>query len=166
MNCYVHLVSPLFCFQLILVYQCLPTYVNFVSNYINEQCHSLSTTSCEVVMILCLQYSETRTWIIDCFIYWTFVYELCVKSVYNLSNEQVPYPNMYVCMYVCMCVCVYVCLSSSTVPFSWKQANVCAVHKKDDKSCANNYRPISLLCCVEKVFERLIAKRLFSFLLL
>ena len=24
-------------------------------------------------------------------------------------------------------------LSSSTVPFSWKQANVCAVHKKDDK---------------------------------
>ena len=55
-------------------------------------------------------------------------------------------------------------LSSSTVPFSWKQANVCAVHKKDDKSCVNNYRPISLLCCVEKVFERLIFKRLFSFL--
>ena len=55
-------------------------------------------------------------------------------------------------------------MSSSTVPFSWKQANVCAVHKKDDKSCVNNYRPISLLCCVEKVFERLIFKRLFSFL--
>ena len=54
-------------------------------------------------------------------------------------------------------------LSSSTVPFSWKQANVCAVHKKDDKSCANNYRPISL-CCVEKVFERRIFKRMFSFL--
>ena len=55
-------------------------------------------------------------------------------------------------------------LSSSTVPFSWKQANVCAVHKKDDKSCANTYRPMSLLCCVEKVFERLIFKRLVSIL--
>ena len=55
-------------------------------------------------------------------------------------------------------------LSSSTVPFSWKRSNVCDVHKKDDTSCANNYRPISLLCCVEKVFERLIFKRLFSFL--
>ena len=44
-------------------------------------------------------------------------------------------------------------LSSSTVPFSLKQANVCAVHKKDDKSCANNYRPNFLLCYVEKVFE-------------
>ena len=55
-------------------------------------------------------------------------------------------------------------LSSSTVPFSWKQASGCAVHKKDDKSCANNYRPISLLCCVEKIFERLIFKHLFSFL--
>jgi len=34
--------------------------------------------------------------------------------------------------------------------------------QKDDKSCANSYRPISLLCCVEKVFERLIFK--FSFI--
>ena len=41
--------------------------------------------------------------------------------------------------------------------------SVGANHNKDDKSCVNNYIPISLLCCVEKVFERLIFKRQFSF---
>jgi hypothetical protein len=44
------------------------------------------------------------------------------------------------------------------------KANVCAVFKKGDPSVPNNHRPISLLCCVEKVFERIIFKYLFNFL--
>ncbi|XP_053405093.1 uncharacterized protein LOC128558875 [Mercenaria mercenaria] len=41
-------------------------------------------------------------------------------------------------------------LHSANVPLSWKDANVFPVFKKGDSSLPNNYRPISLLSCVEK----------------
>ena len=47
-------------------------------------------------------------------------------------------------------------------PESWKEANVCAIFKKGDPSQVNNYRPISLLSCIDKVFERLIFKYVFN----
>jgi Reverse transcriptase (RNA-dependent DNA polymerase)/Endonuclease-reverse transcriptase len=50
------------------------------------------------------------------------------------------------------------------VPAAWKRANVTAVHKKDSKLDANNYRPISLLCIVGKVMERIINNKLTRFL--
>ena len=43
----------------------------------------------------------------------------------------------------------------------WKEANVTPVHKKDSKEPASNYRPISLLCLVNKVLERCVGKRLY-----
>ena len=55
-------------------------------------------------------------------------------------------------------------LSSSKFPSPWKLANVCAVYKKGDKSLVNNYRPISLLNTIEKVFERLVCKHIYNFL--
>ncbi len=48
------------------------------------------------------------------------------------------------------------------VPGEWKLASVVPVHKKGDKGCVDNYRPISLTCLVMKVFERCIRKELFS----
>ena len=39
-------------------------------------------------------------------------------------------------------------------PTEWKTANVCPIHKKDNKQHAENYRPISLLSVVSKVMER------------
>eukprot|EP00061_Rhincodon_typus_P003735 g20853.t1 len=35
----------------------------------------------------------------------------------------------------------------------WKIAQVCSVHKKQDKSKPANYRPISLLSIISKVME-------------
>ncbi len=55
-------------------------------------------------------------------------------------------------------------LSYCTYPSSWKKANVSPLHKKNDKSTMNNYRPISLLSCVSKIFERLIFKYVFNYL--
>ena len=55
-------------------------------------------------------------------------------------------------------------LSTCTVPDIWKEANVCAVFKKGDKSLVSNYRPISLLNNLEKVFERLIFNNIYSFI--
>ena len=46
------------------------------------------------------------------------------------------------------------------IPSEWKKADIVPVHKKGDKSEVENYRPISLLCLVMKIFERCIRDEL------
>ena len=48
------------------------------------------------------------------------------------------------------------------IPTEWKTANVVPVHKKGDRSCVENYRPISLTCLIMKVFEKLVRERLYK----
>ena len=55
-------------------------------------------------------------------------------------------------------------LSSSTYPQAWKHANVSPVHKKGDRNIIEHYRPISLLCNISKVFERLIYNAVHKYL--
>ena len=55
-------------------------------------------------------------------------------------------------------------LDEGVLPSSYEEANVCPIHKKDERSLVNNYRPISLLNAEVKVFERLIFKHLFNHL--
>jgi len=45
-------------------------------------------------------------------------------------------------------------------PQQWKQARVVAIPKKGDLSEVNNYRPVSNLCSVSKIFERCLLARL------
>ena len=45
-----------------------------------------------------------------------------------------------------------------------KIAKVIPIHKKDDKTQINNYRPISLLPAISKILEMIVYKRLLSFL--
>ena len=47
-------------------------------------------------------------------------------------------------------------------PVKWKEAHVTPIFKKDDKLSKLNYRPISLLSCISKVFERLVFDILFK----
>jgi len=53
---------------------------------------------------------------------------------------------------------------SSYFPDELKLADVVPVHKKDDTTLKSNYRPISLLPSVSKLFERLIAQQIEPFL--
>ena len=46
------------------------------------------------------------------------------------------------------------------IPEQWKVAKVIPLHKKGNKQDVANYRPISNLCSISKVFEKLIQKRL------
>ena len=45
------------------------------------------------------------------------------------------------------------------IPEQWKVAKIIPLHKKGDKEDINNYRPISNLCSISKVFEKLLLKR-------
>lgn len=56
------------------------------------------------------------------------------------------------------------CLSTRSWPSLWKGARVVAIHKKSSRADPTNYRPISLLSVLDKVFESIIATKLTSFL--
>ena len=45
-------------------------------------------------------------------------------------------------------------LSTSSFPLLWKSANVSPLYKKDNRNEITNYRPISLLSSVSKIFEK------------
>ena len=55
-------------------------------------------------------------------------------------------------------------LHTGRLPTSYKEANVCPVPKKGDLSNVSNFRPISLLNSISKVFERLVFKHLYNHL--
>ena len=50
------------------------------------------------------------------------------------------------------------------VPDKLNTAEVVPMFKKGDRSLASNYRPISLLSVVDKLFEKLMYKRVYTFL--
>jgi len=55
-------------------------------------------------------------------------------------------------------------ISSGKFPDWWKKANISAVYKgKGSKKEATNYRPISVLPCLSRIFEKEIAKQLLSY---
>ena len=56
-------------------------------------------------------------------------------------------------------------IANGLYPDIWKLANVTPIHKKSDKQDVKNYRPISLLPICGKVFEKIIVKNLYSFLI-
>ena len=56
-------------------------------------------------------------------------------------------------------------LETGIFPDQWKEANVTPVHKKNDKQLISNYRPISLLPVLAKVFERIIFKHMYNHLI-
>ena len=55
-------------------------------------------------------------------------------------------------------------LSEGVFPEELKKANVIPLFKADDPMLFNIYRPVSLLCVLSKVFEKIMNSRLMSFL--
>ena len=48
------------------------------------------------------------------------------------------------------------CIEKATFPKKLKLADISPVHKKGDRSDKTNYRPVSILPTISKVFERLL----------
>ncbi|KAL0879152.1 hypothetical protein ABMA27_002946 [Loxostege sticticalis] len=53
-------------------------------------------------------------------------------------------------------------LAEGIVPNIWKRAFITPVHKKGSRADVTNYRPISKLCIVSKVFEKIVYSQLYS----
>jgi len=56
------------------------------------------------------------------------------------------------------------CLTACDIPSEWRIHCITPIFKSGDRSNAANYRPISLLCVVSKILERLIYNYLVTFL--
>lgn len=53
-------------------------------------------------------------------------------------------------------------LDTGVVPLLWKRAFVVPIHKKGPKTSITNYRPISKLCIISKVLEKLVHSQVYS----
>ena len=56
------------------------------------------------------------------------------------------------------------CFSSSIFPDNLKRLKIIPLHKQTEKMFVDNYRPMSLLNCFSKIFERLMYKQVINFL--
>ena len=74
------------------------------------------------------------------------IFKLCGESIYKPLN-----------------LIFKSCLETDQFPSDWKKANVVPVFKKGDKQLLKNYRPISLLPIIGKIFERLLYNQMFEF---
>ena len=63
-----------------------------------------------------------------------------------------------------LCFLINHSLSLGIFPETGKDAMVCAIYKKVDMSSFSNYRPFSLLSCLEKIAERAVFKHLYDHL--
>lgn len=55
------------------------------------------------------------------------------------------------------------CLEQQVWPYLWKCARVVGVHKKKSKTKVENYRPVSLLSVLGKIYEKIIVKKMTTF---
>lgn len=53
-------------------------------------------------------------------------------------------------------------ISEGKYPDRWKDSFITPAFKSENRSTVNNYRPISILCTISKVFERIVFNRLYS----
>ena len=56
------------------------------------------------------------------------------------------------------------CLQQAYLPKEWRIHKIIPIHKSKDISSVKNYRPISLLCCISKVLERIVFDKVYDHL--
>ena len=53
-------------------------------------------------------------------------------------------------------------LSKSYLPKEWHSHRITPIYKSGDRSVVSNYLPVSLLCCISKVLERIVFDKIFD----
>ena len=80
--------------------------------------------------------------------------EIC-PSIIKHINGLIAHPLAYI---------FNLCFEQSLVPDELKIARVCPIPKTGDLKLTQNYRPISILPVISKIFEKLVYTRIYSFL--
>ena len=64
-----------------------------------------------------------------------------------------------------LCLLFNKSLRDEIFPADWKLAHIIPIFKSGDKSSMSNYRPVALLSTISNVFEKVIYKYIFNFLM-
>lgn len=79
---------------------------------------------------------------------------ICTKTIKSLKNLLVDR----------LTLCINVCLARGVFPDSLKIAKVSPIYKTGSRSDPGNYRPVSVLPVISKIFERILYNRLNAYL--
>ncbi len=96
-------------------------------------------------------------------------YQLKKLNIYKSMGPDDIHPKLIKCLadnplFVASLTMLYKkCIEGFAVPKMWKTANVIALHKKDSKKQALNYRPVSLTCILCKVYEQFIRNHVLNY---
>ena len=63
-----------------------------------------------------------------------------------------------------ICLIINQSLTTGIFPDKLKIAKIILIHKKDDIHLTENYRPISILPSISKIFEKIVYNQLYSYL--
>ena len=79
-----------------------------------------------------------------------------ISAIYlKMSLSSIASPLVYICN---------MSLSEGVFPTQLKMTNVVSLYKCDDPMVFNHYRPVSMLCTLSKVFEKVVYDNLIRFL--
>ena len=94
--------------------------------------------------------------------------ESIIKKIPNIkaAGGEIPQHILKQCgfIYQMLTDCINDALSQGIFPDSLKFANITPVHKKDEATDKQNYRPVSVLPLLSKVFEKVIYDQLSQYL--
>ena len=84
----------------------------------------------------------------------TGIDDIPVKFV-KLAKEHLASPLQYI---------IDNCITQSTFPEAWKVARISPIPKVDQPLCEADYRPVSILPALSKVFERLVLNQMIAYI--
>ena len=82
-------------------------------------------------------------------------------------DDDIPVKTLKTCSEIsakCLCAIFNESKNLQDFPSALKLANVIPIHKKEEKTLSKNYRPVSLLHVVSKLFEKIIYKQINSYI--
>lgn len=93
------------------------------------------------------------------------------KAIKGFDKNKVTSPDLIPMMFfinlssslsVPLCMLFNKSMLERKFPVRWKVSFVSPIFKNGDKKLVSNYRPVSVLCAISKIFERLVFNKLFD----